>query len=348
MVGRTHINDVDAFAAQLLDMQQRMASLERSAGRGGAPSTVVGPWTLENTGYGPSIRPTANTWDNYTMLGQGAATFLNAPPGGTLYFRIGNTTVAQSTPSTFSILPTLSCNAVYCGDLSANSLGSAYHVHGNTVRGLSTNQGVWNTWGILSWAQGGGGGLAINGIYLEGTTACGWRMHYQQGNCMYAVAWDNGSHTPVGGERFDTLSTITHKRGVRPLRPERERITVDLDPAVDELAEPDIMSLRPVAFRYKRPAQRIPLGSDVGEDWPADEIIGAESRRERLGLIGEEVQHVIPSAVSHDSEGNVMGIDYAQVTVALLDHVQRLTDEVGMLRAALAQAHDRIDRLENP
>ena len=61
----------------------------------------------------------------------------------------------------------------------------------------------------------------------------------------------------------------------------------------------------------------------------------------RFVIIAEEVETVIPSAVMHNSHGDTMAIDYAQVTVALLDHVQRLTDEVATLRY-------RITELENP
>ena len=57
--------------------------------------------------------------------------------------------------------------------------------------------------------------------------------------------------------------------------------------------------------------------------------------RERLGLIAEQVESVLPSAVDHNADGEVLGIDYAQVTVALLDHVQQLTKRIEMLEALL-------------
>ena len=101
------------------------------------------------------------------------------------------------------------------------------------------------------------------------------------------------------------------------------------------------MALRPVAFRPKAPASH-PVKNEQGEweggeDWPLDSWWGHEGHRERLGLVAEDVETVIPSAVSHGAEGNVVGIDYAQVTVALLAHVQRMTEEMATMRYRIAE-----------
>jgi len=148
-------------------------------------------------------------------------------------------------------------------------------------------------------------------------------------------------YAPVAASAFETNSTITAKRDVRSLR-ERVAPIVVRDPWDDVVAVPDVMSLRPVAFRPKVPALRIvPLDGDdeyTPERWqhaPQIGILGHEGIRERLGMIAEEVEKVLPSAVSHDIDGNCMGIDYAQVTVALLDHVQQLTKRIEMLEALL-------------
>ena len=66
-------------------------------------------------------------------------------------------------------------------------------------------------------------------------------------------------------------------------------------------------------------------------------LVGSEGHRERLGLVAEDVETVIPSAVSHGAEGNVVGIDYAQVTVALLAHVQRMTEEMATMRYRITE-----------
>jgi hypothetical protein len=80
MVGRTHINDVDAFAAQLLDMQQRLASMERTAGRTKVTGNTVGPWTLAPSPHtGGEIRLTTNgdPSTGYNLLGAYGSTYLN-------------------------------------------------------------------------------------------------------------------------------------------------------------------------------------------------------------------------------------------------------------------------------
>jgi hypothetical protein len=135
-----------------------------------------------------------------------------------------------------------------------------------------------------------------------------------------------------GALSFSTLSTATAKRDVRSLR-DWERPSVAADPSADTVGLPDVMALRPVAFRPKGGVQRT-------DGSAADGVIGAEGQRERLGLIAEEAQHVIPSAVTHNVDGDALGIDYAQVTVALLDHVQQLTATVETLRYRIAELED--------
>jgi hypothetical protein len=146
-------------------------------------------------------------------------------------------------------------------------------------------------------------------------------------------------YVPLRASAFTVVSSITTKRDVRSLRPERERIVVRHEPFCDRAPKPDIMALRPVAFRPKaEPPRR--YNSDDPDDWehdPPDSPIGVQARRERLGLIAEEVQHVIPSAISYDVDGAAKAIDYAQITVALLDHVQALTEEVATLRYRITE-----------
>jgi hypothetical protein len=135
---------------------------------------------------------------------------------------------------------------------------------------------------------------------------------------------------------FNVASTLAIKQDVRTLRPERDRADVRHPWDVSEAPPPDIMALRPVAFRPR--ADLISMATDTG--LPRTGVIGHEERRERIGLIAEEVQHVLPTAVNHNVDGDALGIDYAQVTVALLDHVQQLTATVETLRY-------RITELEN-
>lgn len=178
-----------------------------------------------------------------------------------------------------------------------------------------------------------------------------WR---DSGEQIQFVSAGNNYFIGIVAASFNTSSSLTTKRDVRSLRPERERIVVDLqEPLSDVLVTPDIMGLRPVAFRPKEAVQRIvpapgydeyhPDDPDswMYEDEPADEPLGIQGNRERLGLVADEVQFVVPSAVCHDRHGNPTGIDYAQITVALLDHVQELTRTVETLRYRITELEAR-------
>jgi hypothetical protein len=57
-----------------------------------------------------------------------------------------------------------------------------------------------------------------------------------------------------------------------------------------------------------------------------------------IGLVAEEAVDVIPQAVGLDDDGAPLSIDYAQVTVALLKHVQALTARVEALEAAAPES----------
>jgi hypothetical protein len=172
-------------------------------------------------------------------------------------------------------------------------------------------------------------------------------VHQAHGEKLRCLNNPNTAWCPIQASSFETNSTITSKRDVRPLR-DRERIVVRHPVESDTVPLPDVMALRPVAFRPKVPAMRIvptngeyetidPNDPTTWSSEPDDGVLGHEGNRERLGLIAEEVQYVIPSAVCHDRDGNATGIDYAQITVALLDHVQRMTDEIATLRYRVAE-----------
>ena len=333
--------------------------------------TGIYPWRLTTLPHGGAC---LTRWElggtsDYTLLSLGNDTLLNAPSTGSLSFRIANSNVASSTASTFTINTTLSCNAIYastingasvalgtggitCGAINVGtgniSCGAIYPSTGigtgagcsfGSVHSLGFVQshkdyqgGEWTNWGIYSK----GGNLTSIGFH-NGVYASAWRTHTGSGDQIEAVNWNQSDFVPLYAKNFPVASTITIKRDVRSLRPERERNDVRLDPASDTVDQPDIMALRPVTFRYKTPMHRINPDTGKGEPEPEDTILGRESRREYLGLIAEEVQHVLPSAVNHDVDGKAMGVEYSQITVALLDHVQRLTDEIATLRYRVAE-----------
>ena len=110
-------------------------------------------------------------------------------------------------------------------------------------------------------------------------------------------------YAPLRASSFIVSSALKTKRAVRPLRVVPEQITTYHDPMLNCVPpEPDVMALRPVAFRPHVPAYVINDDGDSVERDPAT-WLGHEGVRERLGLIADEVQYVIPSAVAHNDQG---------------------------------------------
>lgn len=322
----------------------------------------LGQWRLHDSPHtGCAILPTANdATTGYTLLAAYGQTYLNSPTGGAVNFRIGNSQLVSLTPSTFTCNPTLSCNNISCAAINTNGYGlttgtinsgsvscGSINTNGNNIscRGitgtaqitgpqLSANagnqSGNWSGAHFTAYNPVGDYNGARIGFYASGA-ASQWWLGYPNGSSLVAMNDQNSGTVYVVAAGFSVASALATKREVRSLRPEREHIFVHRDPASDVVKRPDIMALRPVAFR-----PRILMQKD-GEDYPADTVLGRETRRERLGLIADEVQHVIPSAVMHNTDNEVVGIDYAQVTVALLDHVQELTRTVETLRYRIAE-----------
>ena len=175
------------------------------------------------------------------------------------------------------------------------------------------------------------GGQSGARLAMYSSAGAQWRVNYELGSTIAAMDMNNGGTVSVLAASFPVGSALATKKDVRLLRPERERIVVRRDPTSDVVEQPDIMALRPIVYRSRNLMQ---LGE---EDYPDGTPLGQETRRERMGLIADEVQHVIPSAVMHDSEGEVVGIHYDQITVALLDHVQELTRTVETLQRRITE-----------
>ncbi|MET0786844.1 MAG: hypothetical protein ABWY25_09075 [Paenisporosarcina sp.] len=121
-----------------------------------------------------------------------------------------------------------------------------------------------------------------------------------------------------------------------------DRVTPHHDSLTDDVPdELDIMALRPMVYRPKHVSQQIiEDDSEQGfhfEPHDPESMTALNERRERLGLVAEEVQHVIPSAVHRSEDGSALSIDPWQVTIALLEHVQQLTDEVSTLKYRIVE-----------
>jgi hypothetical protein len=200
-----------------------------------------------------------------------------------------------------------------------------------------TGGGAWNYAPlILGNGSYDGTRLAINSVGV----APQLRAVQANGDALECINNPNSAYSNFRGSAFNVVSSLAFKHDVATFGRERERITVqdwESDVVPSDLT---IMDLRPVKFRHNEPAYQ---ANEDGTSTPKDgsTIIGRQRLREHLGLIAQEVAEVIPSAVDFDDNGENPAIDYAQVVVAMLEHMQRLTDEVATLRYRIAELESR-------
>ena len=163
------------------------------------------------------------------------------------------------------------------------------------------------------------------------------------GEIIEAISWNAGSHIRMMCSQILQTSSQRFKRNIRSLRPEYQPTVASHDSGSDTVPLPDIMALRPVVYRLAQEPMKLTHDEDGKPDggvvpWP-DDILGREQRREQLGLIAEEVQNVMPFAVTHSPEGDALALVYSEITVAMLDHVQQLTKRVEALEGVSGNGH---------
>ena len=83
-------------------------------------------------------------------------------------------------------------------------------------------------------------------------------------------------------------------------------------------ASRDLMRLRPVVYRYKKP-------------------FADGSKPIQYGLIAEEVQEVYPDLVAHSADGQIETVKYQVLDSMLLNEVQRQQDQIRSLEERLAK-----------
>ena len=323
-----------------------------------ATKSWINGWTLApahptHTGHSAIYRESHPGGGDYVILSNVAQTFLNGRDN--LYLRRGNAENGIIIDGTYVNTHTrIYAHAGIHSATDAYITGTAnvggLHSRGVIVGDFAGGNGAWNWANIISQTTDTWNGARV-AIHANGVGVSQWRVAVHQGSGMIeAVNHDNSVYSYVGAAGFASLSALRYKTDIRPLRPDLNqrsamRASEDRDPLADTVDLPDIMALRPVAYRPIKPYETItkidPDGPDDDEDnwlakpYPPNSVHGRESRRERLGLVAEDVEHVIPSAVLHSDVGETYGIDFAQITVALVDHVQQLTEQVTALQAAI-------------
>ena len=307
--------------------------------------TITGNWAL---GTHPAIGLSALWLDSnessasYRLAADNAATYLNANTGP-ISFRIGNNQGAALTSNSFDVnAATLNAQVVAAAG-AVNANGGLAALNGTDVyitrRAYQQGGDFGTSWNECQYVVAGAGYYGARVGLNWSNTAAQIRVGQWDPNSIGAVNMNMSAMTPYVASAFNVVSTATTKRRIRTLRPQRERIVVRHNKMSDTVPLPDIMALRPVAYRPK--IGELEWDEEAGEAKPAEHpIIKHHGERERLGLIAEDVAAVIPSAVNFTLDGDVRSIDYAQITVALLDHVQQLTELVATLKY-------RITELEN-
>jgi hypothetical protein len=118
------------------------------------------------------------------------------------------------------------------------------------------------------------------------------------------VCWTTGGNLTVDTTLACLSSTRKIKQDIR-----------DIDIGLDT-----VLKLHPVAYHLKPAANPKHLG-------------------EQVGLIAEDVQAIDPRLVGLDSQGNVEGVRYMQLTAVLIKAIQDQQAQINALRGAIARQH---------
>lgn len=291
---------------------------------GGIGALDMGGWTIGrhpvHTGFYGLWILGATGGGQYAVMSDSATTLLNA--SGTVYIRVNNVTKMSFVAS--NLLAETPYRAT-----TPNNVG----VDGDPI------SGAW--YDANFYASSPGANVRI-GLRASSTA---YQLRVLSGQAYISCVNEvNTGHGAFAGKPYITLEPAflmaepaAMKSGdqqsaqptVRLLRPDQEQPAVlarqSFDEMPDIVPEPDIMALRPVAFRSSN------------SEGAATTLLERQASREVLGLPIEDLMTAIPSAVTYDADGQPVGITYDQVTVALLDHVQQLTDTVEALQQRVAE-----------
>jgi hypothetical protein len=125
------------------------------------------------------------------------------------------------------------------------------------------------------------------------------------------ITTGNNNAAPVMIDSNGQLGTISSSR----------RFKEDIEDMGE--ASRDLMRLRPVTFRYKKP-------------------FADGSKPIQYGLIAEEVDEVYPDLVAHSADGQIETVKYQVLDSMLLNEVQRQQAEIGAQKEQLQELEQRL------
>jgi hypothetical protein len=159
--------------------------------------------------------------------------------------------------------------------------------------------------GVMSWGPGGGG---VNDTVL---------YRFAASELKTDAAFDVGGQFTVGGSaQINGYTNIggTCYAGAFVATSDR-RLKDDITPLGGCLDK--VLALQPVTFRWAAGSAMDPAPT-------------------RLGLVAQDVQHVVPEAVATVEHGDQLGVDYQSLIPLLIGAIDELHSQVGALQARLA------------
>ena len=225
-------------------------------------------------------------------------------------------TVAVETQSQVVTGPTNT--ALGRGALSSNTTGSFNTASGRDAL-FSNTTGSYNT-------ASGAAALFSNSTGKDNTA-----IGHNAGSSL--VTGDNNIYVGNSGksEESNTIRignadhTIAFIAGVQVVPPSAKRFKQDIHDMDD--ASDDLMSLRPVTFRYKK-------------DYASGDT------RLHYGLIAEEVAEVYPELVVNGGTGRATTVEYQKLTTMLLNELQKQHRKIEAQERRNADLAARLTRLE--
>lgn len=212
-----------------------------------------------------------------------------------------------------------SYNAANGADALANNNSGNYNtasgfaaLFNNTTGGSNTAIGIdagYNVTGSNNIEIGNTGTASDNGAIRIGDTQTSFFVAGVSG-----VATGLSGAVPVLIDSNGQLGTISSSR----------RFKTDIQDIGD--ASRDLMRLRPVTFRYKKP-------------------FADGSQPMQYGLIAEEVAEVYPDLVAYSADGQIEAVKYQLLDPMLLNEVQRQHAEIQELQERLSEIRDLQEQL---
>jgi hypothetical protein len=279
----------------------------------GGSGISIGPGTtITATTFSGAVTGNADT---ATTLAT-ARTIAGVPFNGGAPINIPSTGITWvNTP-----IPGTTITATFSGPLTGDVTGDVSGSSGSTTGNAGGNAATATT---LATAR------TIAGVPFNG----GAPINIPSTGITYNGNVDFGAHTftiPTGGS-FSVEGGTVYWNGDVLTKPSDRQLKTDLRPIDDALDK--VMSIRGVYYNWQDNPQYVSDGVI-----PLDET---ERKRRNVGLIAQDLQQVLPEAVSSNGEDDqYLGVDYGSLSALLIEAMKEMHARMEMLE-------DDVDELMN-